>query len=116
MASGDVIEAIGSDSSGNVVVFVASNTDANANPLPNGGLFVTYVGVAGACTGVTGTDVPFRKLTRRGARIVPRAPIPRRHAPVRRFGTEHFFPRARLPLHNSVRPVVQQNAIRDPQR
>ena len=115
MASGDVIEAIGSDSSGNVVVFVASNTDANANPLPNGGLFVTYVGVAGACTGVTGTDVPFRKLTRRGVRIVPRAPIPR-HPPVRRFGTERFFPRVRPPVRNTVRPALQQNKIRDPQR
>ena len=115
MASGDVIEAIGSDNSGNVVVFVASNTDANANPLPNGGLFVTYVGVAGACTGVTGTDVPFRKIPRRGAPIVRRTPIPR-HPPVRRFGTEHFFQHARLPLHDTVRPVVQRDEIRDPQR
>jgi hypothetical protein len=115
MASGDVIEAIGSDSSGNVVVFVASNTDANANPLPNGGLFVTYVGVAGACTGVTGTDVPFRKISRRGAPILPRAPIPR-HAPVRHFGTERFFQHARPPVRNTVRPVVERNEIRDPQR
>jgi hypothetical protein len=115
MASGDVIEAIGSDNSGNVVVFVASNTDANANPLPNGGLFVTYVGVAGACTGVTGTDVPFRKIPRRGAPIVRRTPIPR-HPPVRRFGTERFFRRARPPVRNTVRPVVQRDEIRDPQR
>jgi len=114
VASGDVIEAIGSDSSGNVVVFIASNTDANGSPLPDGGLFVTYVGIAGPCAGVTGTDVPFRKLIRHhGAPIVPRRPVSPRHGPVHRFGTERFFQRARVPRHITVRQAVEQSEIRD---
>jgi Legume lectin domain/Chitobiase/beta-hexosaminidase C-terminal domain len=93
MASGDVIEAFGSDSSGNVVAFVASNTDANGNALAGGGLYVTYVGIAGACNGVTGTDVPFRKITARRFQpprpIWPREPITPRHAPMWRFSAAH---------------------------
>ena len=27
--------------------------------LANGGLYVTYFGIAGACNGISGTDVPF---------------------------------------------------------
>jgi Legume lectin domain len=117
MASGDVIEAIASDSTGNVVVFIASNTDANEIPLPNGDLYVTYVGVAGACTGVSGTDVPFTKnVAHQRGPIPPHAPVAPRHGPIRHFGTEHFFQRARLPEHNTVRPVVKRNEIRNPQR
>ena len=43
MASGDVVLAYASDGTGNVVAFVMSNTDANGAPLPNGGLYVTYM-------------------------------------------------------------------------
>jgi hypothetical protein len=79
IASGDVIEAYASDLSGNVVAFVMSNTDANGVPLPNGGLYVTYLGLAGACTGISGTDVPFRKIEG----YKPGGPLPPRHAPLR---------------------------------
>lgn len=79
MASGDILQAFGSDSSGNVVAFLISNTDQNGQVLPNDGLYVTYYGVAGACSGVSGTDVPFEKLLGRSP-LRPRAP---RHAPLR---------------------------------
>jgi hypothetical protein len=117
IASGDVIEAIGSDGAGNVVVFIASNTDANENPLPNGDLYVTYVGVAGACVGVSGTDVPFRKIVahHRGP-IIPRVPVAPRHGPIRHFGTEHLFQRAHTRERNTVRPASERTGIRDPQR
>ncbi len=61
-ASGDVLEAVASDTKGNVVAFIASNTNANQIPLAGGGLYVTYVGLAGACQGVSGVDVPFKKV------------------------------------------------------
>ena len=60
-ASGDVIVAVASDSSGNVVGFIASNTDANGQVIASDGLYFTYLGVAGACSGIFETDVPFRK-------------------------------------------------------
>jgi hypothetical protein len=84
MASGDVLEAFASDNAGNVVAFLLSNTDQAGRVLANGGLYVTYFGIAGACEGISGTDVPFRK-TLRGMR--PRRPVkPRRvakHSPMR---------------------------------
>jgi Legume lectin domain/Chitobiase/beta-hexosaminidase C-terminal domain len=84
MASGDVLEAFASDNAGNVVAFLLSNTDKNGQVLAKGGLYVTYFGIAGACNGISGTDVPFRK-TVRGMR--PRLPVhPRRvarHSPLR---------------------------------
>jgi hypothetical protein len=93
MASGDVIEAFGSDSSGNVVAFVASNTDANEKTLPDGGLYVTYLGLAGACNAIAGTDVPFKKVEPRRFQpprpVSPWPPIAPRHAPVWRFKTAH---------------------------
>jgi Chitobiase/beta-hexosaminidase C-terminal domain/Legume lectin domain len=109
MASGDVLTAFASDSSGNVVAFIASNTDANEKPLPDGGLYVTYIGLAGACNGISGTDVPFRKITvgrwqpprpvwpRAPIRPEPfgRAPIVPRHAPIWRFGNVQTQPWAR---------------------
>jgi Bacterial lectin/Chitobiase/beta-hexosaminidase C-terminal domain len=119
IATGDVIEAIGSDNTGNVVVFIASNTDANENPLPDGGLYVTYVGIAGACNGVSGVDVPFQKIVaRRMWPIFPRTPMPPRHGPVRRFGTEHLFLRGpRMTPRNTVRPAVpQRTEARNPER
>jgi hypothetical protein len=79
VASGDVLEAYGSDSSGNVVAFVMSNTDANGVTLPSGGLYVTYIGLAGACTGISGTDVPFAKVER----YKPTGPLAPRHGPIR---------------------------------
>ena len=84
MASGDVLEAFASDNTGNVVAFLLSNTDQNGQVLANGGLYVTYFGIAGACNGISGTDVPFRRILR-GMR--PRLPVrPRRvakHSPMR---------------------------------
>jgi hypothetical protein len=114
IATGDVLEAIGSDSAGNVVGFFASNTDANGDPLPDGGLYVTYVGFAGACAGVSGTDVPFRKVIefRRREPIRPRSPWLPRHAPLRRFGTEHLFRVGRVQVRVNVRPA----SARDEQR
>jgi hypothetical protein len=108
MASGDVIEAFGSDSAGNVVAFIASNTDANENPLPDGGLYVTYAGLAGTCTGISGTDVPFKKVVVRRwptppRPIGPRPPIQPRHAPVWRF---HNSPAHRWG-HQPGRPVIR---------
>lgn len=92
-ASGDVLEAVASDTKGNVVAFIASNTNANQMPLSGGGLYVTYVGLAGACQGVSGVDVPFKKVlkhSRGGSPVffVPQAP---RHAAVHHFGTESQF-------------------------
>jgi len=106
MASGDVLEAVGSDSSGNVVVFVASNTDANGLPVTGGGLFVTYVGVAGACTGISGTDVPFRQVrTFRHLQWNPGPPRAPRHAPVSRFRTQQLFRRGHVQPRAIVRPT-----------
>jgi hypothetical protein len=107
VASGDVIEAIGSDSTGNVVAFVASNTDENEKALPGGGLYVTYAGLKGACTGVSGTDVPFSKVVVRRwpppRPIGPRPPIGPRHAPIWRF---HNSPAHQL-ARNSGRPEIR---------
>jgi hypothetical protein len=75
IASGDILETIASDNTGNVVAFVASNTDANGKTLPNGGLFMIYEGLAGACSGISGTDIPFQK--------VMTALAPKHHSPVR---------------------------------
>jgi hypothetical protein len=112
-ASGDVIEAFGSDSAGNVIALIASNTDANENPLPDDGLYVTYVGLAGTCSGASGTDVPFKKVAveRRWPLpprlpIVPRPPLAPRHAPVWRF---HNSPAQRLmrqPGRAVIRPQI----------
>jgi hypothetical protein len=84
-ASGDMLQAIATDSSGNVVMFTASGT--NGNGLPEGNdqngnpkLYVTYSGFAGACSGISGVDVPFSKV------VPPHAP---RHLPI------HFAPRRR---------------------
>ncbi len=112
MASGDVIEAFGSDSAGSVVAFIASDTDADANPLPDGGLYVTYTGLAGACTGISGTDVPFKKVVVRRWRpsplpIVPRPPIQPRHAPVWRFHNSPAYQLMRQPGRPAIRPNIR---------
>jgi hypothetical protein len=60
-ASGDAIVAVASDSSGNVVGLIASNTDANGQVIASDGLYFTYLGLAGACSGIFETDAPFRK-------------------------------------------------------
>ena len=110
-ASGDVIEAFGSDSAGNVVALIASNTDANENPLPDDGLYVTYVGLAGACSGISGTDVPFKKVAvvRRWPLpprlpTVPRPPLAPRHAPVWRFQNSPAHRWMRQPGRPVIRP------------
>ena len=83
VASGDVLVAYASDGTGNVVAFVLSNTDANGAPLPNGGLYVTYMGLAGACSGISGTDVPFRKIPTYRHGLSPIAPWQPKHGPLR---------------------------------
>jgi hypothetical protein len=79
LASGDMLEAIATDDSGNVVMFVASATDGNGLPEGNDKngnpkLYLTYQGVAGSCSGLSGVDVPFSKV------VAKRAP---RHRPIR---------------------------------
>lgn len=106
MASGDVLEAAASDPSGNVVIFVASNTDANGLPVAGNGLFVTYVGVAGACTGISGIDVPFRQVhTLRHLQWNPGLPRSPRHAPVNRFRTAQLLRRGHVQPRAIVRPT-----------
>lgn len=78
VASGDVLLAVATDNSGNVVVFVASGTDGNGQQLgsdQNGNqkLYLTYVGLAGACSGISGVDVPFTKIV--PANAPPHRPI-----------------------------------------
>jgi hypothetical protein len=80
-ASGDVIVAVASDSFGNIVGFIASNTDANGAAIASDGLFFTYFGEAGACAGIFETDVPFRKVRR----VSPPHPRGRTREEVRRF-------------------------------
>jgi hypothetical protein len=66
MATGDTLEFVASDNSGNVVLFTATGTsgtgqqegtDSNGNQK----LYLTYSGLAGACSGISGVDVPFSK-------------------------------------------------------
>jgi hypothetical protein len=118
IATGDLLEVIGSDSSGNVVGFVASNFDANGNLLPDGGLYVTYVGVAGACAGVSGTDVPFRKIVefRRREPIRPHSPWLPRHAPMPRFGAEHLFRLGHVSKPAHAQPVPSRYEERSLER
>ena len=75
IAMGDVLVAIASDSTGNVVGFIVSNTSANGKPVANGGLSIGYEGLAGACSGISGTDITFEK--------VPTAPAPKHQNPHR---------------------------------
>jgi len=76
IASGDVLDFIGTDSSGTQVGFVAnaggaSNSAADTSWLS---LFVTADVLSGTCSGQTFTDAPFRRVSGR-----PRRPVkPRR--------------------------------------
>jgi hypothetical protein len=45
--------------------------------LAGGGLFIPYQGLGGACSGISGMDIPFRKV------IPSHAPM---HRPLRRHG------------------------------
>jgi hypothetical protein len=128
MASGDVIAAFGSDSTGNVVAFIASNTDANEQPLPDGGLYVTYVGLAGACNGISGTDVAFKKFITWhwqpprpiwprmpiGPEPIVRAPIAPRHAPIWRFGNVQTRPWVRSLVRAQARPELRADPRPEP--
>jgi hypothetical protein len=80
IATGDVLEAVATDNSGNVVIFTASGTDGNGQQLGtdsdgNQKLYLTYAGLAGACSGISGHDIPFTK-------VIPTAQPPK-HRPVR---------------------------------
>ena len=63
VATGDVISMFASDNSGDVVAFVLSATDANGNELSPAWpsqVYVTYIVLAGPCSGDAGTDAPFK--------------------------------------------------------
>ena len=67
-ATGDVLLFIASDASGDVVFFTAGGTSGTGqqegvNAQGNQLLYLTYLGVAGACSGISGVDVPFSKFT-----------------------------------------------------
>jgi hypothetical protein len=67
-ATGDVLLFIATDVSGNVVFFTAGGTSGTGQPegdntQGNQLLYLTYYGVAGACSGISGVDVPFSKVT-----------------------------------------------------
>ena len=68
-ATGDTLVFAGSDSSGNVVAFAASVTSGTrqqerTNTRGNQILHVTYNnGLTGACSGTSGVDVQFNKVT-----------------------------------------------------
>lgn len=71
-ATGDALLFLATDLSGNVVFFTASGTSGTGqqegnNAQGNQLLYLTYYGVAGACSGISGIDVPFSKATRRSA-------------------------------------------------
>jgi hypothetical protein len=73
-ASGDVLLFVATDIFGNVVVFTASGTSGTGqqegtDAEGDQNLYVTYYGLAGACSGRSGIDIPFRKVT---GRNVPR--------------------------------------------
>jgi hypothetical protein len=78
-ATGDTLQAIATDNSGNVVLFAAGGTDGNGLPEGNDQnrnpkLYLTYTGLAGACSGISGVDIPFSKV------VPPHAP---KHRPIR---------------------------------
>lgn len=67
-ASGDTLEFVATDSSGNAVLFTASGTSGTGqqegtNGQGNQMLYLTYTGLAGACSGKSGVDIPFSKAT-----------------------------------------------------
>lgn len=67
IATGDTLEFVASDLSGNVVLFTASGTSGTGllegtNAQGKQNLYLTYVGLAGACSGISGTDVPFSEV------------------------------------------------------
>jgi hypothetical protein len=64
-ASGDIVEIIASDASGDIAGFVLSATDVNGNylnPAWPSQFFTTYMVLAGPCAGNGGTDAPFQKI------------------------------------------------------
>jgi hypothetical protein len=67
-ASGDALIFVATDPSGNVVLFTASGTSGTGqqegtNSQGNQILYLTYNGMAGACSGISGVDVPFSKVS-----------------------------------------------------
>jgi hypothetical protein len=108
MASGDVMETFASDASGNVVAFILSNTDANGATLPNGGFYVTYLGLAGSCAGISGTDVPFRKISHTPPHPIPWSP---RHGVIRPAQLHNPRIDDRIALHRPAPPTDLQRRI-----
>ena len=77
IATGDVEVLFASDDSGDVAAFVLSATDANGNmltpPWP-ASAFVTYVVLAGPCSGDSGTDAPFHAVSTHYPKHIPFRP------------------------------------------
>jgi len=74
IATGDALLFLATDPSGNVLLFTASGTSGTGqqegtNSQGNQILYLTYYGMAGACTGISGVDVPFSKV---GLQSVPK--------------------------------------------
>jgi subtilase family serine protease len=77
IASGDVVEFIGSDSLGNQVGFVgnAGGSTGAAGDTNWSMMFVTADVIGGACNGQTYTDAPFHKVSRKRVKRFPPQPI-----------------------------------------
>ena len=77
IATGDVEVLFASDDSGDVAAFVLSATDANGKTLTPpwpASAFVTYVALAGPCSGDSGTDAPFHAISHHYPRHMPLRP------------------------------------------
>jgi len=68
MATGDTLEFVATDLTGNAVLFTATGTNGagqqeGTNSQGNQMLYLTYTGLSGACSGKSGVDLPFSKAT-----------------------------------------------------
>jgi hypothetical protein len=115
-ASGDIVEIVASDASGDIAGFVLSATDQNGNylsPAWPSQFFATYMVFAGPCAGNGGTDAPFRKIEP----PPPHFRVPLHHSflqggqPI--FG-EGPHPPTHQPLHHNSEPAAENS--QDPER
>jgi hypothetical protein len=116
-ASGDVVEVVASDSSGDIAGFVLSATDVNGNylsPAWPSQFFTTYMVLAGPCAGSGGTDAPFQR--------VEAPPPPHFRTPVHRSyaqgGTLIFDlgpqpPSHHEPVHHNSEPLEENREDHD---